>query len=241
MSAPVRIFICDSDLSFLPTLSARIDESRTPGTDCRIEPFPNGHSLLERFARMPADVVFLNMDAPIGGFELAGRLNELENPPILIFITDCDDTARQAWAYQPFWFISKSHPEELIYAFPKIMSKLEAMRAHAAAKCLLTVGKYMVDIRTDELISVESVGHNVLFRFCDGTTQEYRGKIADVVPTLLEHGMIRVQMGVLVGCRYVLKITSHEVTLSNGITFGLSRSLSAEAREKYREYEKNEV
>ena len=61
----------------------------------------------------------------LDGFEVAEKLQSSKKNALIIFITSHEDKVYQSWKYQPFWFVRKSHMEDLNVVFPLLCINLK--------------------------------------------------------------------------------------------------------------------
>ena len=204
---------------------------------CVITAMKSGRELLCCRDNPYADVVFLDIDMPgFDGFDVAAKLRESNINALIVFVTNHDDWVYQIWEYKPFWFIRKSHLEELKNLFPALLEKLDAYEQNEHQICYLQADNQILKLDMRLLVSVESSRHNLLLTDVSGQTTVCRCKIAEAEKQLLPFYILRIQKGIMINCRFISKVTSREVILSNGMRFGIGRDRIMEVKNQFHQY-----
>ena len=108
ITLPLNVFIVDDE----PPARNRLKELLA---DCAAQ-FPlqlvgeagNGQEALDKLAETPAEVVLMDIRMPqMDGIELAGHLNRLDHPPVIIFTTAYDAYAIQAFEQHAIDYLLK--------------------------------------------------------------------------------------------------------------------------------------
>lgn len=246
MTKILKIYICDDDNTFADEIEDRINaymnRNFNPVGPCNITVFNNAESLLKEFDKASADVVLLDIDMPkMNGFELASLLQERKEDILIMFVTNYEDKVYQSYEYHPFWFIRKSHMHDLDVILPRLVQKIEVEQEKKKLTFNLKTENYTVEIDINTLIYIESCKNNIII--CDRVSgkKQVRCKITEAEKQLYPFNIIRIQNSVLVNCRYISKITSREVILTNGMHFGLSRSKINFVKEEFQNYVRSKI
>lgn len=125
----LRIAICDDDLNFLDNFAQILSASfADAGQQIKIFTFSDGKSLIEKMEKEKQffDVIFLDVEMPVvHGFQVAGRLRELNTAFILVFTTYIEHQSREGYLYGAFRYIFKNNLEtELSEAVSSILKRL---------------------------------------------------------------------------------------------------------------------
>jgi two-component system response regulator AlgR len=105
---PLTVFIVDDETPARNRLKEKL-------ADCAAQ-FPlqlvgeagNGQEALDKLAQTPAEVVLMDIRMPqMDGIELAGHLNKLEHPPLIIFTTAYDSYAVKAFEQRAIDYLLK--------------------------------------------------------------------------------------------------------------------------------------
>lgn len=233
----INIAICDDNNEFANLIKKEICSYMDGKRNFEIIIFNNGIDLLKQFDKEFVEVVFLDIDMPkISGFETALQLQKRKNDILIIFITNHEDKVFQSYEYHPFWFIRKSHIHDLKVVMPKLLRKIDAERENKRLTFNLITERCTVELDINRLTHIESCKNDIIIFDKVKGKFKLRCKIASVEKQLYPLGIIRIQNGILVNCRFIAKITSREVILTDGTQLGLSRSKIGFAKEEYQNF-----
>ncbi len=246
MDRNLEFYICDDEKIYANTIKDKVNmymknvlNSKTP---YHISVFNDGDSLLKEFDRQFADVVMLDIDMPkMNGFEVASLIQKRKEDILILFITNYEDKVYQSYDYHPFWFVRKSHLSDLDVILPKLMRKIEVEKEKKKLTYNLETDSRTLELNINTLIYIESFKNDIIIRDKIADDVQVRCKISSVEKQLYPFNIIRIQNGILVNCRFISKITSREVILTNGVTFGLSRSRIETVKEEYQNYVRSKL
>lgn len=228
-------YICDDDNTFAQMINEKI--SSVLGSDSYASEYAeDGESLVALCKKELPDAVFLDIDMPnLNGFETAEELSRLSDSLRILFVTSHEDKVYESWTYQPFWFVRKSRLDDLDAILPRLVTRLRADRLKGKS-VKVAFDDRMVELDLDNLLTVESQGHYVIFN--DGGDEELkiRSKISDAEEKLSPFGFVRINKGILVNLRTVSTIKGKRVILSNGEEYTVGRERVAEVKHKFLEY-----
>src|ERR1035437_2193468 len=223
----LRVAVCDDNIHFLEQIHQltqdelmRLDTSR----ESVIETFDDGIHLIEKIRDGSRyDIVLLDWDMPILGGEATGRaLRELDNECLIIFITAYADFALKAYHLTTFRYILKENMElELPEA---LRAALE--RQHSTEQFLLvkTDQNTLVQIRLSELYCAEYKNRQIIFSTKRGVYHSVqRAQLKDLEDQLLMQGFVKPYKGVLVNVTEICEKRQHNLLMSNGRNFPVSR------------------
>ena len=223
MKNRISIYLCDDDNMFKDRISDNIARMLDGKREYDLTLFANGRELINKWKHDFSDVVFLDIDMPdIDGFEVAEKLQKSKKNVLIIFVTSHEDKVYQSWKYQPFWFVRKSHMDELAIVFPRLLAKIDAENEMEKNLFNLQSESAIIELDINLVMYIESFKHDIIIYYKDNK-QQVRCKISDAEKQLLPMNILRVQNGVLVNCRFISKITSRDVILINGMKIHLSR------------------
>jgi two-component system LytT family response regulator/two-component system response regulator LytT len=128
---PLRVIVVDDEQLAREELLYQLDE--IGGADV-VGEAANGVEALAAVERLTPDVVFLDVQMPgLGGFEVARRLYETRDAPLLVFVTAYDQHAIEAFAVNAVDYLLKPvEPGRLEQALDRARSRLDRGRAPAA-------------------------------------------------------------------------------------------------------------
>lgn len=246
MADMLRFYICDDEKLYANTIKDKISMyMKTAFNDSNpynISIFNDGRSLLKEFDKQFADVVMLDIDMPgINGFEVASLIQERKEDILILFITNHGDKVYQSYEYHPFWFVRKSHLADLDVILPKLMRKIDVEKEKKKLTYNLETENRTLELNINTLIYIESFKNDIIIKDKIADDVQIRCKISSVEKQLYPFNIIRIQNGILVNCRFISKITSREVILTNGVAFGLSRSRIETVKEEYQNYVRSKL
>ena len=231
----ISIYLCDDNQIFIEKIENAIQHILSDKCLYELKSFDNGIALIDVWNEKEADVVFLDIDMPdMTGFDVAEKLQEMNKNVIIIFITSYEDKVYQSWDFQPFWFVRKSHLEDLEKVFLKLISKIDEEKRETSFQ--LIVADKATEININEIEYIYAEKHYVVFKNVVGEDIKIRCKISDIEEQLYNVHFIRIQKGVIVNCRCISKITSRDVILDNGDKIHISRDRLENARNAFQEF-----
>ena len=225
MENNISIYLCDDNLNFIDKIKQKLESFFCTNQQvCKITMFFNGIDLLKQFNKCTADIVFLDIDMPkMTGFEAAKELQKIKEDIHIIFITSYEDKVFQSYEFQPFWFIRKSHLEDLDIALPKLLIKIDAEREKKHGFFNLIAENKITELDMNKIKYISSHDHYILIKNSDNNEIQIRCKISDAEEQLYPHYFIRVQNSVIVNCRFISKVNSRTVLLHSGEKINISR------------------
>lgn len=237
MRDALKFYICDDNRDFANRIKNEIDLYMNGRRSYEAIVFNSGTELLKQFDKQIADVVLLDIDMPkMNGFEVASLLQKRKEDILILFVTSHEDKVYQSYDYHPFWFIRKSHMHDLQVVIPKLLRKIDAEDERKRLTFNLKAENCVMEIDINTVIYIESYKNDIVIQDRVSGEKQVRCKITDAEKQLYPLNIIRIQNGVLVNCRYISKITSREVILTDGTHFGLSRSKIDFVREEYQNF-----
>lgn len=233
----LNFYICDDNSDFVDTVKNEIDLYMADKRNYKTVIFNNAADLLSRFDEQMADVVFLDIDMPkINGFEAAACLQKRKEDIFIIFVTSHEDKVFQSYDYHPFWFIRKSHMHDLRVAMPKLLRKIDVEEDRKKLFFNLKAENHIVEVDINTIMYMESNKNDIVLHDKIFGEKKIRCKMGSAEKQLYPFGIIRIQNGVLVNCRYISKITSRDVILTDGTHLGISRSKIDFVKEEYQNF-----
>ncbi len=230
-------YICDDCLGFAEKLKKTIDTYSVKDRENEIKVFDSAKALLFAFREKMADAVFLDIDMPqMSGFEAAEALQGIKEDIPIVFVTGYDDKVYQSYEYQPFWFIRKSHIDDVGAILPRLFKKLDAMAEQKRQTVNLKTENSVIEVDIGSLLYIEGMKNNIIIHDRVSGDKTVRCKMGSAEKQLSSHGAARIQRGILVNLRCISKITSREVILTDGTHLGLSRLKAEAVKEQYHDF-----
>lgn len=230
-------YICDDCLGFAEKLKKTIDTYSAKDRENEIKVFDSAKALLFAFREKMADAVFLDIDMPqMSGFEAAEALQGIKEDIPIVFVTGYDDKVYQSYEYQPFWFIRKSHIDDVGAILPRLFKKLDAMAEQKRQTVNLKTENSVIEVDIGSLLYIEGMKNNIIIHDRVSGDKTVRCKMGSAEKQLSSHGAARIQRGILVNLRCISNITSREVILTDGTHLGLSRLKAEAVKEQYHDF-----
>ena len=92
-----------------------------------------------------------------------------------------------------------------------------------------------MDINLNEAMYLDSQQNYITVHNADGSVTEFRGTITEAYNQLMPYSFILIQRGLIVNCRFIKKLLSKTVVLTDGTEFTFTRDTARqkEARDIY--------
>lgn len=229
----ITIAICDDELVQLNKIKEKtIEVFERENEEFVIYEYHTGNDILENATSIKFDIVLLDIDMPeINGINVAEELATINSWSNIVFVTNRADLVFEAIRCQPYRFIRKSKlDEELDEAISTLIEKILNETYVVTFSDKYTQHSFHIL----DIIYIESKKHYLYFYVGDG---EYkcRMKLSVCENKLKEYGFIKIHGSILVNVRYVRKVTSKEITLTNGTILPISRSYADVVKLRYME------
>lgn len=164
----MRIILCDDDIPFTQSFAKRLSSAfKDLGIKPEIIVTNTGIDALRQFTQKPTDALFLDIDMPDqDGFSVANELMKMRTKPLIIFLSSLEHLVYQSFAFQPFWFLRKTHLEDLPMVLEKMTKVINNTKVHYTA----TINGSNISIPISEIFYFESEGHyiqsTILYAVC---------------------------------------------------------------------------
>lgn len=226
----MRIYICDDEFQMVKDISEKV---RKILSDCTIEEFSDGESLLYALEKQECDILLLDIDLPdIGGLSIAERLKEMLCSPILVFVTSHDELVYDSFRVHPFGFIRKSCLDEEL---EKILRDCERELVAKERYFTFKSNSENIRLKLSEILYFES-DQNYLKVYSEGKNYRFRSTIGTVEKILSEKGFIRFHRGFLVNQEAVKVLGTDVVELITGDKIPIGRNYAEEAKKQLMRY-----
>ncbi|MBE5039239.1 LytR/AlgR family response regulator transcription factor [Ructibacterium gallinarum] len=233
----IKIYLCDDNIPFIEEIGVWIQKILQNRREYQIETFTSGRDLLKQWKLSFSDVVFLDIDMPgMNGFEIASLIQKSKEDVFIIFVTSHEDMVYQSYEYHPFWFVRKSHMEDLKIVLPKLLRKIDAEEEKKKFLYYLQTDTMKIELDINTIMYIESIKNDIVIKDRVKDDIKIRCKLSNAEKQLYPLHIIRIQNGILVNCRFIGKITCREVILTNGKRFNLSRGKIDFVKEEYQHF-----
>ena len=165
------------------------------------------------------------------GFSVANELMKMRTKPLIIFLSSLDHLVYQSFAFQPFWFLRKTHLEDLPMVLEKMTKVINNTKVHYTA----TINGSNISIPISEIFYFESEGHYIIAHR-NGSKLRYKARISDIERELSRYFFVRCHVGYLVNCRFIQICSRTTLTLTTGQVIPVSRAQAAETQSAFMTY-----
>lgn len=219
----MRIAICDDEGIFRDQLEKALYDF-FGRLDLTVLTFADGVEVLDYVEKGDGfDALFLDIEMrEVDGMTTAGRLRERGVQAPVIFLTSHTEMAMEGYEVAAFRFLGKPLQEEKLL---RTLSDLREQLLHCKSLMIRCDGEDVV-LPLSEILYVEAQNNSVRIVLGD---REYviRKKLSDLERELSEQSdlFFRIHRGYLVNLQHIKKTHGLEISLSNGETLMVSRSL----------------
>jgi len=233
----IKLAICDDEKSALALIASAVESTFLQhGIQTLIHQFSDLQDLRNRLDNTVYDLLFL--DIRIGetdGIDFANELRKQNNHTEIIFISNCEERAFDAFSVKPFGFIRKGKflkdITEVIEAFVNNTYK-EDIKSIS-----LQIGDKLISLAIDEIMLIESYKHEQTIKFINDKKQlTLRSKMQLLEEQLTDFGFLRVHSGYIVNMKYIKLIEPNYISLANGEKIPISRQNVKEIKAKFLKY-----
>lgn len=237
MKSSINIAVCDDEHSFIEVIKKRLGEILKGQREYTLSVFDKGKDLMDQYKKQVFDTVLLDIDMPeISGFEIAAELQKINKNVIIVFITSHEDKVFQSWEYQPFWFVRKTHLNDLEFIMPRLLTKIDSIREEENGIFSLFGEKEAVEIDVNAVKYIQAYRHYIILKDKDKKDLQIRCKISEAERQLSSRYFVRIQKGIIINCRFISKITSREVILLDGEKLHISRDKIEYTKEEFQKF-----
>ena len=218
----LKIALCDDDLKQRKLLK----DILIPWLELQDIPyiyheFDNGHKLIENYAKLSFDLIFLDIEMPeIDGMSTAKALRMIDDYSLIIFITAYPDYVFQGYEVHAFHYILKPYNKQKIIDI--VSQALTKINSSLNDYYLIPQGSSSYRINLNQTLFFSSERRKITVHIKNGNSLEYYGKLDDLALEL-PHYFCRIHQRYLVNLQYVQAVVEHEIALE-GYKLPISRS-----------------
>ncbi len=155
----------------------------------------------------------------------------MPSKPLIIFLSGMEDLVYQSFAFQPFWFLRKTHLEELPQVTEKMLQLLNSRQIHYT----VTMNGSSTRIPSTEIAYFESQGHYIVVHYNEKSLR-FKARMSDIETALSKYFFVRCHVGYLLNCRFVQICSRTSVTLTDGTVLPVSRAKAEETQTAFMAY-----
>lgn len=149
----------------------------------------------------------------------------------LVLLSHNNHLVYQSFAFQPFWFLRKSHLEDL----PTIIEKLLHLLSSQQIQYTVNVNGNNISISLSDISYFESDGHYIIAHMNEKTIR-FKSRMSDIENELKPYSFIRCHIGFLVNCRFIKICSRTSITLITGQVIPISRAKAEETQTIFMKY-----
>ncbi|MDD6485172.1 MAG: LytTR family DNA-binding domain-containing protein [Clostridiales bacterium] len=234
----LKIAICDDNEEMLKEIENIIMDSVSQKLEeCEIIRLGSGAELADYCKRIKTDCIVADIDMPgMNGFEAVREVQKIYPDIPVIFVTAHTEYAIQAYDYQPFWFVRKTHLNDLYRVMERFFIKKAIEREKISGLMQLKIKNEVTEINVNTVRFVSSYKHYIIIHDTDMGDVRLRCSIAEIEKQLDALHFVRVQRGIIVNCRFIKKITSRDVILSDDSVVHISRDRLDNVRNAFQDF-----
>lgn len=232
----MQIWICDDDARFCQEIQTFVIQIMADCcTEAWVTAYTDGGKLQAALEKECPDILLLDIDMPrLGGYELAGYIQENGLDTILIFLSGQEQLVFQAFEYRPFRFVRKSgYRLELRLALDKALEQWRKKRDTRLA--VQADGETWMLLRS-EIRFVQMENRRLHFHMAHREGPRVRLTVKELEQRLQDERFIRINSGCVVNSAYVEGVSQSEITLTTGERLAISRPRAKEVHFKLRKY-----
>ena len=230
----MKISICDDSLEMLNLLKEWVEEFMEE-SECQIQLYDNGIDLIYEIEHNDGaipDIIFMDIKLKNdNGIDVAKVIKKYKDDAIIIFISGYSEYFEDCFEADPVYFLVKPLKKE---TFTKAMEKAFDIITRKDKKYLVLRKTEVIRISLDNIFYIESEGRKVHI-YCQKETLTYYEKL-DCLENQLRSEFVRCHKSYLVNMKWVRRVDSKLVFLTNGIEIPVSRNKMTETKDKVFEY-----
>ncbi len=223
----MTIAILDDDLDEINRIQEMIFDIQG---DYRIDHFLHGKDLIEAIGKGEVfDLLFCDifMEAE-NGMDTAREVQRISPHTGIAFITCSRDHAVEAFSMDAIHYLVKPvQQEDIIEVFRRLEKKAEPRSILA-----IHINKTMNILYQDEIIRIESHGHNTIITCSNNTVYSIRKPFYEL-NEMLDASFVQIKKGLTLNMHHITRMTFRECVTRDGLTYLLRRDQAKEIRERY--------
>lgn len=229
----IHIAICDDDIRTVNKIKSLV-EVQLFDTDLqyKIYTFVDGNDFINSNIDK-YNIVFLDVElGNTNGIKIASEFRKINSKAILIFISQYIEYTPEGYTVNAFRYILKSTIDRLFENdFKDALKEVTKIKKYFTFK----FDRETISIPTEEIIYFESRNNKIIIYLNnkDYSQYEFYGKLDEVEKNVEDYNFLRIQQSILVNIKYISKLSSYKILLSNGEELATTRKNYKELVEKY--------
>lgn len=230
----MKISICDDSLEMLNMLKEWMEEFME-GFEYEIQLYDNGIDLIyeiEHTDGVAPQIIFMDIKLKNdNGIDVAKVIKKYNEEAVIIFISGYSEYFEESFEAEPTYFLVKPLKKE---SFTKAMEKAFEKMNCQDRRYLILRKKEVIRIPLDHILYIESEGRKIHIN-CQKETLTYYEKL-DCLEDQLKGEFVRCHKSYLVNMKWVRRVDSKLIFLTNGTEIPVSRNKLMETKDKVFEY-----
>lgn len=224
-----RIVICDDEEEILEHIVKRVRTSfEQLSISAQYTALTDSRELIKILETQTVDILFLDIDMPyFSGMDIAKMITERGLKTLLVFVTSYDALVYQTFAYRPFGFIRKSYFDKEV---DEVIGRLEKELLSWKEELILQKGQEVIKIPIDDIYYMEANG-NYINIYTENGNEKYRETMTKIEEKLKGKKFVRCHKGYLVNTKYISRMNSNEIALTDGRVVPIGRSYEREVKQ----------
>lgn len=208
---------------------------RKKGLLCRVEPFEDPDWMIRGLKEEQYDIYIMDIRMEkMDGIEAAKRIRAEYPEPIIIFATNYQEYAIEAYKVNTWRYIQKRKlKEKLTEAYDALMPRLLEQENEVY---VIEKKSNVEKIFYDDIYYMEKDERYTVIHCRNGQKKRVRKAIGDVYQELATEEFIRLSKGFIVNLRHVMSMQDHCILLRNGETVVVGASKLTEVRKRIASY-----
>lgn len=240
----LRIALCDDDVNFAGKFEDILDEiKKREHINLDIEVYLDGRELVVDICEKGRkyDLIFLDIEMRgMDGLTAAKEIRKIDELTMLIYVTNHESYALEAYDVQPYQFLVKPISFEIVHQyFMKAYDKLTKGPYYFFCQ----FGGNTYNLRINEIMYFKSKKRVIWIYMVDGDVYKFYGKMNVLEEQLKQEkaDFWRIHQSHLVNVRYIRSITYDQIILKNGKSLSISEDRRKKIAEKYCNYVKESI
>lgn len=231
----IRIALCDDQLkvtSYIESLIMKLSEQNA--IEVEVDVFFDGFSLIKKIDVGDLyDLIYLDIEMKVmNGVETAQKIRKMDQDVLLIYVSGYDNYWKDLFEVEPFRFISKPiDTKEFADFFLKAYEKIKGMDIFFEFK----YNREYIKVKISDIMYFESCKRTIFIYTNGDENYKFYGKLNEVEGIVRNKNVpfLRIHQSNLVNYRYIRKIGTDYIVLSNDKELLISSERQKEIKKKY--------
>jgi len=225
----LNVAFCDDDRIFLHNVEKEAKKIfETLKVKTSIDLFTDANLLIKKFEQYSPyyHIIFLDIDMPFNGKEVARKLRLIDHQFKLVFITSFEQEVLNTFQFNVSDFLPKLLLEERLFSI--IQRVVNTVNEENPQNQIFEVNKQNDDIITikvplNDIIYIESINRRNYLHTKRETYLLHGYKFTELVHRYINYNFIDIHRTCIVNIKYIFSIGDIEVRLDDGTILPLSR------------------